>query len=80
MVVPLIATVGVNNKVTVLEKDGTSLENNSTGAYELDLTLVDRFDLAWREMHVKTDVFCEEAVSQNSFSSYYHRRRWTGPS
>ena len=35
---------------------------NSTGAYELDLTLVDQFDLAWREMHVKTDVFCSGSI------------------
>jgi Glyoxal oxidase N-terminus len=35
---------------------------NSTGAYELDLSLVDDFDRAWREMHVKTDVFCSAAV------------------
>ena len=35
---------------------------NSTGAYELDLSLVDQFDLAWREMHVKTDVFCSGSI------------------
>ena len=35
---------------------------NSTGAYELDLSLVDDFHHAWREMHVKTDVFCSGAV------------------
>jgi hypothetical protein len=61
VVVPLIATVGLNNKVTFLEKDGTGFPN-STGAYELDPTLVDQFDLAWREMHVKTDVFCSGAI------------------
>ncbi|KAK0449009.1 uncharacterized protein EV420DRAFT_787296 [Desarmillaria tabescens] len=61
VVVPLIATVGVNNKVTFLEKDGTGFPN-STGAYELDLSLVDNFDLAWREMHVKTDVFCSGSI------------------
>jgi hypothetical protein len=33
------------------------------GAYELDLTLVDEFQLAWREMHVKTDVFCSGSVT-----------------
>ena len=32
------------------------------GAYELDLSLVDDFSKAWREMHVKTDVFCSGSV------------------
>jgi hypothetical protein len=31
VVVPLIATVGINNKVTFLEKGGTSVFPNSTG-------------------------------------------------
>ena len=78
IVVPLIATVGINNKVTFLEKSGTgyaydmiSLDSvlsflfsfpNSTGAYELDLSLVDDFYHTWREMHVKTDVFCSGSV------------------
>lgn len=35
---------------------------NSTGAYELDLTLVDDFAHAWREMHIKTDVFCSGSI------------------
>lgn len=35
---------------------------NSTGAYELDLSLVDDFYHTWREMHVKTDVFCSGSV------------------
>lgn len=59
--VPLIATLGVNNKVTFLEKFGTG-PPNSTGAYELDTSLVDDFDLAWRTMHVKSDVFCSGSV------------------
>lgn len=62
LVVPLIATVGINNKVTFLEKFGTSEYDNSTGAYELDLSLVDNYQLAWREMHVKTDVFCSGSI------------------
>jgi len=62
LVVPLIATVGINNKVTFLEKWGTSEFANSTGAYELDLTLVDNYLLAWREMHVQTDVFCSGSI------------------
>ena len=36
---------------------------NTTGAYELDLTLSHDFAHAWREMHgVKTDVFCAGSV------------------
>jgi hypothetical protein len=35
---------------------------NSTGAYELDLSLVDDFNHAWREMHVKTDLWCSASV------------------
>ncbi|KAF8577851.1 copper radical oxidase [Ramaria rubella] len=61
LTVPLIATLGINNKVTFLEKFGTG-PPNSTGAYELDLSLVDDFGLTWREMHVQTDVFCSGAV------------------
>jgi hypothetical protein len=58
----LLATVGINGKVSFLEKGGTSEFANSTGAYELDLSLVNDFSHAWREMHVKTDVFCSGAV------------------
>jgi len=57
----LIATVGINNKVTFLEKGGTGFPN-STGAYELDLSLASNFFTAWREMHIKTDVFCAGSV------------------
>ncbi|KAF9005041.1 copper radical oxidase with WSC domains [Cyathus striatus] len=59
--VPLIATVGLNNKVTFLEKGGTGFPN-STGAYELDLSLSSNFSAMWREMHIKTDVFCSGSV------------------
>jgi hypothetical protein len=59
---PLLATVGINGKVSFLEKSGSSEFANSTGAYELDLSLVNNFNLAWREMHLKTDVFCSAAV------------------
>ncbi|EIN04521.1 galactose oxidase [Punctularia strigosozonata HHB-11173 SS5] len=62
VVVPLLATVGINNKVSFLEKFPTSEFGNSTGAYELDLSLVDNFDLAWRTMHVQSDVFCSAAI------------------
>lgn len=46
----------------MVEKFGTSEFANSTGAYELDLSLVNQFDLAWREMHVKSDVFCSASI------------------
>lgn len=59
---PLVATVGINGKVSFVEKYGTSEYDNSTGAYELDLSLVDHFELAWRTMHVKTDVFCSASL------------------
>jgi len=62
LVIPLIATVGINNKVTFLEKSGTSPFPNSTGAYELDLSLVGDYKKAWREMHVKSDVFCAASL------------------
>jgi len=61
VVVPLIATVGINDKVTFLEKGGTGFPN-STGAYELDLSLTSNASAAWREMHIKTDVFCSGSV------------------
>ncbi|KAJ2932171.1 hypothetical protein H1R20_g4934, partial [Candolleomyces eurysporus] len=61
VIIPLIATVGVNNKVTFLEKHGTGYPN-TTGAYELDISLAHDFSRAWREMHVKTDVFCAGSV------------------
>lgn len=54
--------MGINNKVTFLEKHGTSEFDNATGAYELDLSLVDNYQLAWREMHVQTDVFCSGSI------------------
>lgn len=61
VVVPLLATLGINNKVSFLEKGGTG-PPNSTGAYELDLSLANNFNLAWRTMHVKTDVFCSGSI------------------
>lgn len=60
-VVPLVATLGVNNKVTFVEKYGTG-PPNSTGAYELDLSLVNNYNAAWRTMHVKSDVFCSASI------------------
>ena len=62
VVVPLLVTLGINNKVAFLEKFGTSEFQNSTGAYELDLSLVNDFSRAWRTMHVKSDVFCSASI------------------
>ncbi|KAH6905304.1 copper radical oxidase [Coprinopsis sp. MPI-PUGE-AT-0042] len=57
---PLITTVGINNKVTVLENTelahGHDSYENSTGAYEIDISLA---------MKVKTDVFCAEGRQLN---------------
>ncbi|THG96906.1 hypothetical protein EW026_g5007 [Hermanssonia centrifuga] len=62
VVVPLVVTLGINNKIAMVEKFGTSEFDNSTGAYELDLSLVGDFNLAWRTMHVKSDVFCSASL------------------
>ncbi|KAI1344989.1 putative glyoxal oxidase [Xylariaceae sp. FL0016] len=61
VVTPLMTMQSITGKVTFLEKWGTGAAN-STGAYELDLSLVDDFDKAWRTMHLKTDVFCSAGV------------------
>ncbi len=60
--IPLITSQAINGKVTFLEKFGTG-PPNSTGAYELDLSEIDNWDLAWRTMHVKTDVFCAAGLT-----------------
>jgi hypothetical protein len=62
VVVPLITQLGINGKVTFLEKFGTGFPN-STGAYELDPSLVSNFSAAWREMHVKSDIFCAATLT-----------------
>jgi hypothetical protein len=63
VVVPLIVSQGVNGKVSFLEKHGTG-EANGTGAYELDLSLVGDYKLAWREMTgLQSDVFCAAGLT-----------------
>ncbi|KIM19520.1 glyoxal oxidase, partial [Serendipita vermifera MAFF 305830] len=59
--IPLIATLGLNNKVTFTEKAGTGAPN-STGAYELDYSLANDYTKAWREMHVASDIFCSASL------------------
>ena len=36
--------------------------SNSTGGYELDLSLVPDLSTAWRAMHPKTNVFCSGSL------------------
>ncbi|KAL8965658.1 MAG: hypothetical protein Q9197_006397 [Variospora fuerteventurae] len=62
VVVPLLTTSGVNGKYTFVEKYGTG-PPNSTGAYELDVSQTGNPALAWRTMHVKTDVFCSAGLT-----------------
>ncbi|KAI9649851.1 hypothetical protein NHQ30_002433 [Ciborinia camelliae] len=61
-IIPLTSTPGINGKISFLEKFGTEPANNSTGAYELDLTQINNYTAAWRPMHVKTDVFCSASI------------------
>lgn len=60
--IPLMTSQAITGKVTFLEKWGTG-PPNSTGAYELDLSVLNNFGAAWRTMHVKTDVFCAAGVT-----------------
>ena len=62
-VIPLVTSPARNGKVTYLEKFGTSPANNGTGAYEFDISLVDDYSKAWREMHVKSDIFCSASLT-----------------
>ena len=64
VVIPLITSVAINGKITFLEKHGTGAPN-TTGAYELDPSLVGNgpWEPAWREMTVKTDVFCAAGLT-----------------
>lgn len=57
VVIPLITTLNVNGKISFVSKWGTG-PPNTTGVYEFDPYFDDSIKLAWREMHVKTDVFC----------------------
>ncbi|ETN45954.1 uncharacterized protein HMPREF1541_00136 [Cyphellophora europaea CBS 101466] len=62
-VIPLITSANRNGKVTFVEKHGTG-PPNSTGAYELDLSAIDSWDVAWREVEgLRTDVFCSAGLT-----------------
>ncbi|KAL0953492.1 hypothetical protein HGRIS_004722 [Hohenbuehelia grisea] len=58
-IVGLHVTLGLNNKVTFLERRSgqPTGSNSATHAYELDLSLLPAQN-AWREMKFGTDVFC----------------------
>ncbi|KAL8874385.1 MAG: hypothetical protein Q9174_000284 [Haloplaca sp. 1 TL-2023] len=63
VVVPLMTNVGVNGKITFVEKAGTG-PANSTGSFELDPSLAGNFSAAWRTMKgLKTDVFCSAGLT-----------------
>lgn len=63
VVVPLMTSQVVTGKVTFTEKYGSG-EPNGTGAYELDLTEIDNWALAWRTMTgLETDVFCSAGLT-----------------
>jgi hypothetical protein len=63
VIIPLVTQPARNGKVTYLEKFGTEPANNSTGAYELDIALLNNFTAAWRPMHVKSDIFCSASLT-----------------
>ena len=58
----ILATLGINGKISFLEKFGNSEIPGSTGAYELDISLVDEPGLAWRTMHTQTNTWCSAGV------------------
>lgn len=62
VIIPLISAPARNGKIVFVEKVGTG-PANSTGSYELDPSLIDDFDAAWRPLHPKTDVFCSGGVT-----------------
>jgi len=60
--VPLMTAQNINGKITFIEKTGSG-EANGTGQYELDLSLTNDFNRAWRPMTgVQTDVFCSAGL------------------
>lgn len=60
--VPLITMETVTGKVSFISKFETG-PGNETGAYELDLTQISNPSTAWRELHLKTDVFCAAGIT-----------------
>ncbi|KAF4631378.1 hypothetical protein G7Y89_g6752 [Cudoniella acicularis] len=63
VVVPLMTSQNINGKVSFVEKSAGTGEPNGTGAYELDLSEINNWDLAWRTMTgLQTDVFCSAGL------------------
>ncbi|KAK1834732.1 putative fungistatic metabolite [Podospora conica] len=60
--IPLMTMETVTGKVSFISKFGTG-PGNETGAYELDLTKVGNPGTAWRQLHLKTDVFCSAGIT-----------------
>lgn len=56
-IVPLISSVGINDKVIFVEKHGTSLDNTE-GSFEFDYKTN-----TYRELALKTDVFCSASFT-----------------
>ncbi|KAJ4172166.1 hypothetical protein NW754_002354 [Fusarium falciforme] len=56
-IVPLISSVGINDKVVFVEKHGTSWDNTE-GSFEFDYTTN-----TYRELALKTDVFCSASFT-----------------
>ncbi|KAI9343747.1 glyoxal oxidase N-terminus-domain-containing protein [Zopfochytrium polystomum] len=54
--VPLLSALTIKNKIVLLDKIAGG-EPNGTHAYEFDYQISD-YRLAFREMHVSTDIFC----------------------
>ncbi|KAH9902185.1 copper radical oxidase [Xylariomycetidae sp. FL2044] len=60
--IPLISTVSINEKVVFVEKHGTQFYPNSSGSFEFDPTLAPQYGTAFRELQLKTDVFCSASL------------------
>ncbi|KAM7191558.1 putative fungistatic metabolite [Naviculisporaceae sp. PSN 640] len=60
--IPLMTMESITGKVQFISKGGTG-PGNETGVYELDLSQVNNPTMAWRELHLKTDVFCAAGVT-----------------
>lgn len=80
VVIPLITTTGINNKVVFMEKSGTGAPN-TTGTYELDLASLNDFAKAWRPLHVKSDIFCSAGITlPDKAGRQLNIGGWAGPS
>lgn len=62
-IIPLISTVGINEKVVFVEKHGTSKENNSISSFEFDPSLAPDYGTAFGELQLKIDVFCSASLA-----------------